>query len=224
MATSFWVSNGTAQGTTMIEDINPGSGDGVSSYGASYQKPLVYEGILYFAANDGTHGDELWQTDGTAANTKLVANINPGSGSSDPQPYTILNGQLLVYADDGIHGKELMEDTLNLPPTIAPIAAQAVTVTEPLSFDVLASEPSFPSETLTYSLQSGAPQGAVINGMTGVLTWTPSSSVAPGIYEVTVVVSNNGVGSLERHGPFPDHGQPAQCVADTGPTPAPDGG
>ncbi|WP_116125446.1 ELWxxDGT repeat protein [Lewinella sp. IMCC34183] len=39
---------------------------------------------VYFAANDGVHGTELWRTDGTAAGTALVADLRPGAEFSDP--------------------------------------------------------------------------------------------------------------------------------------------
>jgi ELWxxDGT repeat protein len=36
----------------------------------------------YFTADDGVNGRELWKSDGTAAGTVLVKDINPGSATS----------------------------------------------------------------------------------------------------------------------------------------------
>src|SRR5207248_1354608 len=62
---------------------------------------------LFFAANDGVHGTELWTSDGTAAGTVLVKDINPGSSSSYPYSLTAVNGKLFFTANDGVHGQEL---------------------------------------------------------------------------------------------------------------------
>jgi ELWxxDGT repeat protein len=40
-------------------------------------------GTAVFSAKDGTHGIELWVTDGTAANTSLLKDINPGAIQSE---------------------------------------------------------------------------------------------------------------------------------------------
>jgi ELWxxDGT repeat protein len=68
---------------------------------------VVIGSEAYFAANDGTHGQELWKTDGTTAGTIQVADINPGSAGSYPDNLTNANGELYFSADDGTHGREL---------------------------------------------------------------------------------------------------------------------
>ena len=70
-------SDGTADGTVMVKDINPG--------GSSV--PLGFASVgnmLYFTANDGVNGRELWKTDGTSAGTVLVKDINSGLADSKP--------------------------------------------------------------------------------------------------------------------------------------------
>ncbi len=68
---------------------------------------LEVNGTLFFEADDGTSGKELWKTDGTAAGTVLVKDINPGAGDSDPHHLTNVNGMLFFRAGDGTNGREL---------------------------------------------------------------------------------------------------------------------
>jgi len=63
--------------------------------------------FTYFAAHDPRHGVELWRTDGTAAGTVMVKDINPGAGSSNPAEFAAIGNHLFFRADDGATGAEL---------------------------------------------------------------------------------------------------------------------
>ncbi len=64
-------------------------------------------GTLYFRADDGVSGFELWKTDGTVSGTDLVRDLYPGSGDSFVHNLTYFNNALYFTADDGVHGYEL---------------------------------------------------------------------------------------------------------------------
>lgn len=84
----------------LVADIHPNS-DGVPI------GFIVYRGNLYFSADDGTHGVELWMYDGDT--TTLVADINPSSSaSSEPSDFAIYNDKLYFAAHNGTNGRELM--------------------------------------------------------------------------------------------------------------------
>jgi ELWxxDGT repeat protein len=63
--------------------------------------------MLLFVAVDPVNGQELWRSDGTAAGTILVKDINPGSDSSNPADLTVMGGTVFFSARDPLHGLEL---------------------------------------------------------------------------------------------------------------------
>ena len=87
----------------MVKDIAPGTSGSSSSFYANTR----FKGMLYFAANDGVHGTELWRTDGTHAGTKLVADAWHGAHESDPYLPFPAGGSLFFIARDATHGYEL---------------------------------------------------------------------------------------------------------------------
>jgi ELWxxDGT repeat protein len=61
---------------------------------------------LYFVANDGLYGRELWKSNGSEGGTVRVKNINP-SGNATISGLFDFNGILVFQADDGVNGNEL---------------------------------------------------------------------------------------------------------------------
>jgi ELWxxDGT repeat protein len=85
---------------TMLKDINPS----MPSYAANFTQ---VGSLVFFTANDGTHGQELWVTDGTEQGTELVLDIMPGATSSNITSLLAVGGKLYFAADDGVDGLEL---------------------------------------------------------------------------------------------------------------------
>lgn len=99
-----WITDGTADGTRLLLDINRTVvNDGIRSVpGASSPGPFVLFGHrAYFAADDGVSGRELWSTDGTAAGTVRVRDLRPGAAGSNPRDLVTAGARLFFLADNG---------------------------------------------------------------------------------------------------------------------------
>ena len=100
----LYVSDGTEAGTKLVKDIQPYSVDYMGYH------PEYLTGVndrLFFAADDGVFGRELWMSDGTAEGTNRVTDIYPNQGSSWPGDLTKVNGTLFFAAQNGDFGREL---------------------------------------------------------------------------------------------------------------------
>jgi large repetitive protein len=107
----LWKTDGTAAGTARVKDIRPGT---ASSMRLGWDHPeqsderfATVGGTVFFPADDGAAGEELWKSDGTAAGTVLVKDILPGAGSSEIRWLTAAGGRVYFVADDGANGREL---------------------------------------------------------------------------------------------------------------------
>jgi ELWxxDGT repeat protein len=101
----LYKSDGTEAGTVRIKDIYVGkSGDSPFSSDPSFLTAVG--NTLYFVADNGINGRELWKSDGTEAGTVLVKDINAGTSSS-PSNLTAVGNTLYFTANDNINGIEL---------------------------------------------------------------------------------------------------------------------
>src|SRR5262249_7051543 len=82
--------------------------------------------------------------------------------------------------------------SVNNAPQLAAISNQIAQVLETLVLTNSATDTDAPAQTLTYSLDPGAPAGATIRATNGVFTWTPSRAQAHSTNTITVRVTDNG--------------------------------
>jgi ELWxxDGT repeat protein len=85
----LWKSNGTCSGTTLVSNINPGSYGAVRYFGGFLTN---MSGTLFFSANDGSHGYQLWKSDGTSSGTVMLSDVNTSGYGPDPEALTNVNG------------------------------------------------------------------------------------------------------------------------------------
>jgi ELWxxDGT repeat protein len=109
----LWRTDGTADGTFMIKDVNPGSGDGL------YNVFGRCGDVLLFSADDPAHGFELFRSDGRYGSMELLADIMPGTSSSNTGFYTSMGDSIYFAATDAMHGAQLWAYT----PEFAEVAA-----------------------------------------------------------------------------------------------------
>ena len=104
----LWKSDGTSAGTVLVKDINLGSESGMLA-GFTLNAFVALGSNVYFPANNGTSGRELWKTDGTEVVTALVRDIFVGTtGSLNFLKAAAHNGKLFFAATNGsLNGNEL---------------------------------------------------------------------------------------------------------------------
>ncbi len=102
--------NNTNANFHLTKDINiVGDGYPVNSdynnddFKASF---ALLNNVAYFNATDGINGAELWRSDGTAAGTYMVKDINAGAATSGPYNITATNGKLYFSAFTDDYGWE----------------------------------------------------------------------------------------------------------------------
>jgi regulation of enolase protein 1 (concanavalin A-like superfamily) len=130
------------------------------------------------------------------------ASIHPSTGAFTWTPSEADGGStksVTIRVTDG--GSPALNDSetititvneVNATPVLAAIGGQSVNEGETLSFTATAMDSDSPAQTLTFSLDAGAPAGTSINPSTGAFTWTPTEAQGPGSYSVSIRATDNG--------------------------------
>ena len=148
--------------------------------------------------------------DGDALTASLVAGPRHGTLAFNA------DGSFVYTPDANFHGKDFFTyrvsdgeaqsriakvfikvHSMNDAPVLNAIADQTVEQASKLRVNVTASDVDGRRDKLTFSLADGAPAGATINARTGEFNWTPSAQQGPGVYEITVKVTDGKATDLE---------------------------
>lgn len=104
--TELWVTNGSAGGTRMLKDIYPGVKSGITVGLLTDKKMAQLGSNVYFLADDGVHGEELWISNGTPAGTKMVKDISASATASFVSNLTPYKGKMYFLVAHGKVGSD----------------------------------------------------------------------------------------------------------------------
>ena len=63
----------------------------LNTSGSKPEEMNVFRDRVFFRADDGMHGEEVWMTDGSTVGTHIYRDLNLGSGSSRPDNFQLVN-------------------------------------------------------------------------------------------------------------------------------------
>ncbi|MDP4254282.1 MAG: hypothetical protein Q8938_09770 [Bacteroidota bacterium] len=96
--TELWKIDELTGSASLVKDIYPGKNTSIGTPFKGGSNVFTFNGALYFIANDGIAGAELWRSDGTRAGTVLLKDIAPGPAPGNPRDFFINNNLLFFTA------------------------------------------------------------------------------------------------------------------------------
>jgi PKD repeat protein len=140
---------------------------------------------------DGSLGNFRWDfSDGSQYWGPTVYNTFNSDG--------VYTAELTVFDNYGGSGSKTITITVtssNVAPILAPIGNKSVDELKTLVFTATATDSDLPPQSLTFSLGGDAPMGASITPE-GAFSWTPTEQQGPGVYPITVIVTDDGQPAL----------------------------
>lgn len=151
----MWVTDGTSAGTVEL-----------APYGWHYNVDYnISAGStqVFFASDDGAHGQELWVTKGTTASTKLTFDINK-KGDSSPGNLTPLGSKALFTAESTDYGAELfITDGTAAGTSLVKDIRPGTSSSDPSGFAVVGSKALFPANDGTNGTELWVTDGTAAN-------------------------------------------------------------
>jgi len=148
----------------------------------------------YVTDVDNLASEMTWSYSGnTALTVSIVSRVatistpNADWNGAETITFTATDPGLLSGSDPATFTVTAVND----PPVLAAIGDKPINELAQLTFTATATDPESPPEILTFSLDSGAPAGASVTAG-GDFTWTPTEADGPGVYSITVRVTDNG--------------------------------
>jgi ELWxxDGT repeat protein len=190
-----WSSDGTQAGTKRLTTVSN-----------AYPFLTPVEDRLYFNGYDASHGVEPWVTDGTLEGTRMVGDVNPGTGSSSPAGFMKAGNAVYFSAYDATFGDELWalpltDERLTVDDTRVAVGGTTA------HFTVKLAPAATKSITVDYATSDGtAHAGNGYDSATGTLTFAPGETSktievqvrhdsAGGIHTFFVTLRNPGGGA-----------------------------
>jgi hypothetical protein len=125
---------------------------------------------------------------------RLVDSVSFGPQSSDVSEGRVPDGGPNIFFMAPTPGSS--NAVANSAPAILDPGVQYAYPGQAFVFAIRAVDSDLPAQTITYSLDAGAPPTAAIDAVSGLFTWTPSRSDLPGTRTVSVRATDSGLPPL----------------------------